>query len=173
VDKVALGGFSPSTSVSPANISFHHCSIFIYHCPHEVCDCSDQAAHYHNLGPQLGASLLTRHIGWKQKQKRKKKKSMALSVSSHYFIWKMCYKMMVLTIVFVTTNSSSAVHAVLFVKLFYSWQSINVSLTHPLCCSCIREESPHILFHCYSPSLILFLSHCHTRTHHLNRWTFL
>jgi hypothetical protein len=34
---------------------------------HEVCDCSDQAAHYHNLGPQLGASLLTRHIGWKQK----------------------------------------------------------------------------------------------------------
>jgi hypothetical protein len=42
--------------------------------PHEVCDCSDQAAHYHNLGPQLGASLLTRHIGWKQKQKVKKKK---------------------------------------------------------------------------------------------------
>jgi hypothetical protein len=38
-----------------------------------VCDCSDQAAHYHNLGPQLGASLLTRHIGWKQKQKVKKK----------------------------------------------------------------------------------------------------
>jgi hypothetical protein len=34
--------------------------------PHEVCDCSDQAAHYHNLGPQLGASLLTQHIGWKQ-----------------------------------------------------------------------------------------------------------
>jgi hypothetical protein len=41
--------------------------------PHEVCDCSDQAAHYHNLGPQLGASLLTRHIGWKQQQKVKKK----------------------------------------------------------------------------------------------------
>jgi hypothetical protein len=39
-----------------------------------VCDRSDQAAHYHNLGPQLGASLLTRHIGWKQKQKVKKKK---------------------------------------------------------------------------------------------------
>jgi hypothetical protein len=37
--------------------------------PHEVFDCSDQAAHYHNLGPQLGASLLTRHIGWKQKNK--------------------------------------------------------------------------------------------------------
>jgi hypothetical protein len=42
--------------------------------PHEVCDCSDQAAHYRNLGPQLGASLLTRHIGWKQKKKVKKKK---------------------------------------------------------------------------------------------------
>jgi hypothetical protein len=38
-----------------------------------VCDCSDQAAHYHNLGPQLGASLLTRHIGWKQKKKERKK----------------------------------------------------------------------------------------------------
>jgi hypothetical protein len=40
--------------------------------PHEVCDCSDQAAHYHNLGPKIGASLLTRHIGWKQKKKVKK-----------------------------------------------------------------------------------------------------
>jgi hypothetical protein len=39
--------------------------------PHEECDRSDQAAHYHNLGPQLGASLLTRHIGWKQKKKVK------------------------------------------------------------------------------------------------------
>jgi hypothetical protein len=38
-----------------------------------VCDCSDQAAHYHNLGPQLGASLLTRHIGWKQKKRERKK----------------------------------------------------------------------------------------------------
>jgi hypothetical protein len=38
-----------------------------------VCDRSDQAAHYHNLGPQLGASLLTRHIGWKQKIESKKK----------------------------------------------------------------------------------------------------
>jgi hypothetical protein len=41
--------------------------------PHEVCNCSDQAAHYHNLGSKLGASLLTRHIGWKQKKKVKKK----------------------------------------------------------------------------------------------------
>jgi hypothetical protein len=38
-----------------------------------VCDCSDQAAHYHNLGPKLGASLLTRQIGWKQKKKERKK----------------------------------------------------------------------------------------------------
>jgi hypothetical protein len=71
VDKVALGRFSPSTSVSPANIIpplLHiHMSL-----PHEVCNCSDQAAHYHNLGPKLGASLLTRHIGWKQKKKGKK-----------------------------------------------------------------------------------------------------
>jgi hypothetical protein len=37
-----------------------------------VCDSSDQAAHYHNLGPKLGASLLTRHIGWKQKKNVKK-----------------------------------------------------------------------------------------------------
>jgi hypothetical protein len=73
VDKVALGRFSPSTSVSPANIIppllHSHLSP-----PHEVCDCSDQAAHYHNLGPKLGASLLTRHIGWKQKEKKKKGK---------------------------------------------------------------------------------------------------
>jgi hypothetical protein len=41
--------------------------------PHEVCDCSDQAAHYHNLGPQLRASLLPRHIGWKQEKKERKK----------------------------------------------------------------------------------------------------
>jgi hypothetical protein len=40
--------------------------------PHEVCDRSDQAAHYHNLGPKLGASLLTRHFGWKQKKKERK-----------------------------------------------------------------------------------------------------
>jgi hypothetical protein len=38
-----------------------------------VCDCSDQAAHYHNLGPNLGASLLTRHFGCKQKKKERKK----------------------------------------------------------------------------------------------------
>jgi hypothetical protein len=73
VDKVALGRFSPSTSVFPANISFHNLLHIHLSPPHEVCDCSDQAAHYHNLGRQLGASLLTRHIGWKQKQKVKKK----------------------------------------------------------------------------------------------------
>jgi hypothetical protein len=66
VDKVALGRFSPSTSVSPANIIPPLLHIHLSP-PHEMCDCSDQAAHYHNLGPQLGASLLTRHIGWKQK----------------------------------------------------------------------------------------------------------
>jgi hypothetical protein len=71
VDKVALGRFPPSTSVSPANIipPFLHIHLSP---PHAVCDCSDQAAHYHNLGPKLGASLLTRHIGWKQKKQKKK-----------------------------------------------------------------------------------------------------
>jgi hypothetical protein len=70
VDKVALGRFSPSTSVSPANIipPLRHIHLSP---PHEVCDCSDQAAHYHNLGSKLGASLLTRHTGWKQKKKVK------------------------------------------------------------------------------------------------------
>jgi hypothetical protein len=48
-----------------------------------VCDCSDQAAHYHNLGPQLGASLLTRHIGWKQKKKVKKKINKSLLCRLH------------------------------------------------------------------------------------------
>jgi hypothetical protein len=68
VDKVALGRFSPSTSVSPANIIPPLLHIHLSP-PHEVCDCSAQAAHYHNLGPKLRASLLTRHIGWKQKKK--------------------------------------------------------------------------------------------------------
>jgi hypothetical protein len=54
VDKVALGRFSPSTSVSPANIMPPLLHIHLSP-PHEVCDCSDQAAHYHNLGPKLGA----------------------------------------------------------------------------------------------------------------------
>jgi hypothetical protein len=75
VDKVALGRFSPSSSVSPANIILPLLHIHLSP-PHEVCDRSDQAAHYHNLGPKLGASLLTRHIGWKQKKKVRKKKIM-------------------------------------------------------------------------------------------------
>jgi hypothetical protein len=72
VEKVALGRFPPSTSVSPANIIPQLLHIHLSP-PHEVCDRSDQAAHYHNLCPKLGASLLTRHIGWKQKKKVKKK----------------------------------------------------------------------------------------------------
>jgi hypothetical protein len=30
--------------------------------PHEVCDSLDQTAHYHTLGPKLGASSLTGHL---------------------------------------------------------------------------------------------------------------
>jgi hypothetical protein len=37
--------------------------------PHEVCDSSDQVAHYHRLGPKLRASFQTRHFGWKQNKK--------------------------------------------------------------------------------------------------------
>jgi hypothetical protein len=67
--------FSPSTSVSPANIIPPLLHIHLSP-PHAVCDCPYQAAHYHNLGPKLGASLLTRHIGWKQKKKEKNEFSM-------------------------------------------------------------------------------------------------
>jgi hypothetical protein len=73
VDKVALGQiflqvlwFSPASIIPPL---FHiHISP-----PHEVCDSSDKASHYHHLGPKLGASFLTRHFGWKQNKKVKKK----------------------------------------------------------------------------------------------------
>jgi hypothetical protein len=44
-----------------------------------VCDCSDQAAHYHNLGPKLGASLLTRHIGWKQKKEKEEEEEVCMT----------------------------------------------------------------------------------------------
>jgi hypothetical protein len=64
VEKVALG----SSSVSPANIIPPLLHIHLSS-PHGVCDSSDQAAHYHHLGPKLGASFLTRHFGWKQNKK--------------------------------------------------------------------------------------------------------
>jgi hypothetical protein len=47
-------GFSPSYSVSPANIIPPLLHIHISP-PHEVCDSSDQTAHYHHLGPKSGA----------------------------------------------------------------------------------------------------------------------
>jgi hypothetical protein len=54
-------GFSPSSSVSPVSIIP---PLFATHLsqPHEACDCSDQAAQYHTLGPKLGASSLTLHL---------------------------------------------------------------------------------------------------------------
>jgi hypothetical protein len=53
-----------------------------------VCGCSDQAAHYHNLGPQLGASLLTRHIGWKEKkrERKRKRKTKALNIHDSWYL---------------------------------------------------------------------------------------
>jgi endonuclease IV len=41
----------------------------------------------HNLGHQLGASLLTLHIGWKQKQKVKKSNFKTVEA-----MWKVGYK---------------------------------------------------------------------------------
>jgi hypothetical protein len=65
-------GFSPSSSVfPPANISPPLLHIHLSP-PHEVCDSSDQATHYHHLGTKLGASFLTGHFGRKQKKKVKK-----------------------------------------------------------------------------------------------------
>jgi hypothetical protein len=74
VDKVALGQvFLRILQFPLANIipSFLHIHLSL---PYEVCDSSNQAAHYHHLGPKLGASFLTRHFDWKQNKKVKKKK---------------------------------------------------------------------------------------------------
>jgi hypothetical protein len=71
VDKVALGRFSPSSSVFPVNIIPPLLHIHLSP-PHEVCDSSDQAVHYHPLGPKLEASFLTRHFEWKPKKVKKK-----------------------------------------------------------------------------------------------------
>jgi hypothetical protein len=74
VDKVALEQvFLQGLRFSPANIipPLLHIHLSL---PHEVCDSSDQAAHYHHLGPKLGSSFLTRHFGWKQNKKVKKKR---------------------------------------------------------------------------------------------------
>jgi len=73
VDKVALGQvFLRVLRFSPANIIPPLLHIHLSP-PHEVCNSSDQAAHYHHLGPKLGASFLTWHFGWKQNKKVKEK----------------------------------------------------------------------------------------------------
>jgi hypothetical protein len=71
VDKLALRQvllrvlrFSPANIIPP--LPHIHLSP-----PHEVFDSSDQVAHYHHLGPKLGASSLTRHFGWKQNKKNR------------------------------------------------------------------------------------------------------
>jgi hypothetical protein len=72
VDKVALGQvFLRDLRFSPANIIPPLLHILVSS-PHEVCDSSNQTAHYHHLGPKLGALFLTRHFGWKQNKKVKK-----------------------------------------------------------------------------------------------------
>jgi hypothetical protein len=73
VDKVALGhAFLRVLRFYPANIIPPLLHIHLSP-PHEVYDSSDQAEHYHHLGPKLGASFLTRHFGWKQNKKVKKR----------------------------------------------------------------------------------------------------
>jgi hypothetical protein len=62
VDKVALDQvFLRVLRFSPVNIIPPLLHIHLSP-PHEVCYSSDQAAHYHHLGPKLGASSLTRHL---------------------------------------------------------------------------------------------------------------
>jgi hypothetical protein len=71
VDKVTLGQVSLRVlRFSPANIIPPLLHIHLSP-PHEMCDSSDEAAHYQHLGPKFGASFLTRHFGWNQKQKVK------------------------------------------------------------------------------------------------------
>jgi len=62
-----VAGFIRVLRFSPANIIPPLLHIHLSP-PHEVCDSSDQAAHYHHLG----ASFLSRHFGWKQNKKVKK-----------------------------------------------------------------------------------------------------
>jgi hypothetical protein len=72
VDKVALGQvFLQVLRFSPANIIPPLLHIHLSP-PHEVCDSSNQATHYHHLSPKLGASFLTWHFGWKQNKFKKK-----------------------------------------------------------------------------------------------------
>jgi hypothetical protein len=72
VDKVSLGQvFHRAVRFSPASIIPPFLRIHLSP-PHEVCNNSDQAAHYHHLGLKLGASFLTRNFGWKQNKKVKK-----------------------------------------------------------------------------------------------------
>jgi hypothetical protein len=62
MDKVALGqGFLRVLWFSPINIIP---SLLNTHLspPHEGCDSSDQAAHYHIFGPKLGAPSLTWYL---------------------------------------------------------------------------------------------------------------
>jgi hypothetical protein len=72
VDKVVLRQiFLRVIRFSPANIIPPLLHLHLSQ-PREVCDSSNQAAHYHHLGPKSGASFLTRYFGWKQNKKVKK-----------------------------------------------------------------------------------------------------
>jgi hypothetical protein len=80
VGKVALGQvflrvfrFSPASIIPPL--------LHIHLSPsHEVCDSSDQAAHYHHLGPKSGASFLTGTLAGNRIRKKEKTDVKALVV---------------------------------------------------------------------------------------------
>jgi hypothetical protein len=69
VDTVALGQVFLRVRFCPVNVI--PCLLRTHLSqPHEVCDSPDQAAHYHALGPKLGASSLTRHLAGKKERSR-------------------------------------------------------------------------------------------------------
>jgi hypothetical protein len=62
-----MAGFFSEFFDFPLSVSFHHCSILITP-PHEVCNNSDQALHYHTLRSKLEASSLTQHLAGKRER---------------------------------------------------------------------------------------------------------
>jgi hypothetical protein len=132
VGKVALGQvflrvlrFSPANNILP--LLYIHLSP-----PHDMCDSSDQAAHYHHLGPKVGASFLTRHFGWKQNKKERKKRrsktclccwdeifsDFSLTVNMVLSFHSTDYQSMIYWNIILKDSNDGALHSVLFVFYF-------------------------------------------------------
>jgi hypothetical protein len=71
-----------------------------------VCGYSDQAAHYHNLSPKLGASLLTWHIGWKNRKKKEKRKFLLMNT----FPWFFCFQSFNSEFMYIMNNKGDKLH---------------------------------------------------------------